>query len=163
MISLDDMRAAQARLDGVAVKTSLVPWLDAPANERWFFKPEGLQPIGEFLIRCEECAPVVHEGRIGPIQIQAVAEDVSGYAARLCEEAGGRREVPEAAAAVLRLWKLEVACGRRPEHTAGVHDRAGGGVVLDASESHVFGDASKGARDAFVLRPRCEAAVGKDR
>ncbi len=51
MISLDDIRAAQARLDGVAVKTSLVPWADAPASERWFFKPEGLQPIGAFKLR----------------------------------------------------------------------------------------------------------------
>ena len=40
-----------ARLDGGAVKTSLVPWLDAPPNERWFFKPEGLQPIGAFKLR----------------------------------------------------------------------------------------------------------------
>ena len=34
MISLDDMRAAQARLDGVAAETSLVSWPDTRASER---------------------------------------------------------------------------------------------------------------------------------
>ena len=51
MISLDDMRAAQARLDGVAAETSLVSWPDTRASERWFFKPESLQPIGAFKLR----------------------------------------------------------------------------------------------------------------
>ena len=51
MISLDDIRAAQARIDGVAVKTPLVPWADAVVGEQWFFKPESLQPIGAFKLR----------------------------------------------------------------------------------------------------------------
>ena len=34
MISLDDMRAAQARLDGVAAEKSLVSWPDTRASER---------------------------------------------------------------------------------------------------------------------------------
>ena len=51
MISLDDIRAAQARLDGVAVKTPLVPWADAVVGEQWFFKLESLQPIGAFKLR----------------------------------------------------------------------------------------------------------------
>ena len=51
MISLDDMRAAQTRLAGVAVETSLVPWSGAPVSERWLLKPEGLQPIGAFKLR----------------------------------------------------------------------------------------------------------------
>ena len=51
MIKLDDIRAAQKRLDGVVVKTGLVPWSDSAEGERWYLKPEGLQPIGAFKLR----------------------------------------------------------------------------------------------------------------
>jgi len=51
MIKLDDIRAAQKRLDGVVVKTGLVPWSDSAEGEQWYLKPEGLQPIGAFKLR----------------------------------------------------------------------------------------------------------------
>ena len=51
MITLDDIRAAQKRLDGVVVKTGLVPWSDSAEGEQWYLKPEGLQPIGAFKLR----------------------------------------------------------------------------------------------------------------
>ncbi len=51
MILLDDISAAQKRLDGVAVKTGLLPWSDSAEGEQWYFKPEGLQPIGAFKLR----------------------------------------------------------------------------------------------------------------
>ena len=51
MITLDDIRAARKRLDGVAVNTGLVPWSDSTEGEQWYFKPEGLQPIGAFKLR----------------------------------------------------------------------------------------------------------------
>ncbi len=51
VIKLDDIRAAQKRLDGVVVKTGLVPWSDSAEGERWYLKPEGLQPIGAFKLR----------------------------------------------------------------------------------------------------------------
>ncbi len=51
MILLDDISAAQQRLDGVAVKTGLLPWSDSAEGEQWYFKPEGLQPIGAFKLR----------------------------------------------------------------------------------------------------------------
>ncbi|HIL07174.1 MAG TPA: threonine/serine dehydratase [Candidatus Latescibacteria bacterium] len=51
MILLDDISAAQKRLDGVAVKTGLLPWSDSAEGEQWYLKPEGLQPIGAFKLR----------------------------------------------------------------------------------------------------------------
>jgi threonine dehydratase len=50
MVSLADIRSAQARLQGVAVRTPLVPF--AASDERQLFlKLENLQPIGAFKIR----------------------------------------------------------------------------------------------------------------
>ena len=51
MILLDDIWAAQQRLDGVTVKTGLLPWSGSPEGEQWYLKPEGLQPIGAFKLR----------------------------------------------------------------------------------------------------------------
>jgi threonine dehydratase len=49
LVSLDDIRAAAALLDGVATRTPLVPF-GAPAR-RHFLKAESLQPIGAFKLR----------------------------------------------------------------------------------------------------------------
>ncbi len=51
MIALADIRAAQARLEGVTLKTGLVPSSESAPGEEWFFKPESLQPIGSFKLR----------------------------------------------------------------------------------------------------------------
>jgi len=51
MITLEDIGAARTRLNGVTVKTGVVPWSASAAGENWFFKPEGLQPIGAFKLR----------------------------------------------------------------------------------------------------------------
>ncbi|MFP6778400.1 MAG: threonine/serine dehydratase [Alphaproteobacteria bacterium] len=51
MITLDDIKQAQARIAGVAARTPLVQWPAAPAGESWYFKPESLQPIGAFKLR----------------------------------------------------------------------------------------------------------------
>jgi threonine dehydratase len=58
MVTLDDIRAAQSRIAGVAVRTPLlnVPLIeqkDSPHPELWhlFAKPENLQPIGAFKLR----------------------------------------------------------------------------------------------------------------
>ena len=58
MVTLDDIRAAQGRIDGVAVRTPLinVPLIEkktSPHPELWhlFAKPENLQPIGAFKLR----------------------------------------------------------------------------------------------------------------
>lgn len=52
MVTLDEIRQAQARIDGVAVRTPLVRYF-APAEmqEQFYFKPESLQPIGSFKLR----------------------------------------------------------------------------------------------------------------
>jgi len=49
LVSLDDIRAAAALLDGIATRTPLVPF-GGPAR-RHFVKAESLQPIGAFKLR----------------------------------------------------------------------------------------------------------------
>ncbi|SDU09797.1 threonine ammonia-lyase [Jiangella alkaliphila] len=49
LVTLDDVRAAAARLDGVAVRTPLIPAAWA-GGELWL-KPEGLQATGAFKLR----------------------------------------------------------------------------------------------------------------
>src|SRR5512142_1637447 len=61
MVTLEDIKAAQARLRGVAVRTPLIqcPPLpvdgagqyDAGPERQLWFKPENLQPIGSFKLR----------------------------------------------------------------------------------------------------------------
>ncbi|MGA3212649.1 MAG: threonine/serine dehydratase [Terriglobales bacterium] len=55
MVSLEEIRQAHARLQGVAVRTPLIKFprsisATAPATRLWF-KPENLQPIGAFKLR----------------------------------------------------------------------------------------------------------------
>lgn len=49
LVSLDEIRAAAAGLDGVALRTPLVPF--TRAEPRLLLKPESLQPTGSFKIR----------------------------------------------------------------------------------------------------------------
>jgi threonine dehydratase len=49
LVSIEDIRAAADRLDGVAIRTPLVPF--GPPERRWWLKAESLQPIGAFKIR----------------------------------------------------------------------------------------------------------------
>ena len=52
MITLDDIRAAQARLQGVTVHTRLIEYkLSESDPRRLFLKPENQQPIGAFKLR----------------------------------------------------------------------------------------------------------------
>jgi threonine dehydratase len=52
MVTLDDIRRAQTRLQGIAVRTQLIEFpLDASDGRRLFLKPENLQPIGAFKLR----------------------------------------------------------------------------------------------------------------
>jgi threonine dehydratase len=52
MVTLDDIRQAQARLQGIAVRTHLIEFpLAASDGRRLFLKPENLQPIGAFKLR----------------------------------------------------------------------------------------------------------------
>lgn len=48
LISLDDVRAAAKNIEGVAVRTPLLPWL---GHDGLRLKPESLQPIGAFKVR----------------------------------------------------------------------------------------------------------------
>jgi threonine dehydratase len=49
LVGIEAIRAAAATLDGVATRTSLVPF--GRPERRWFLKAESLQPIGAFKIR----------------------------------------------------------------------------------------------------------------
>ncbi len=56
MVTLSDIREAQARLRGITVRTQLIeacfpPSDSAPDGRRLFLKPENLQPIGAFKLR----------------------------------------------------------------------------------------------------------------
>jgi threonine dehydratase len=51
MITLDDIRAAQVLLDGIAVRTPLLEWTGAADGRKLFLKLENLQPIGAFKLR----------------------------------------------------------------------------------------------------------------
>lgn len=51
MVSLDDIRAAQNLLYGIAVRTPLFEWTVASDQRKLFLKLENLQPIGAFKLR----------------------------------------------------------------------------------------------------------------
>jgi len=51
MVSLDDIRTARSRLDGIAVRTPLFEWTGAAEQRKLFLKLENLQPIGAFKLR----------------------------------------------------------------------------------------------------------------
>src|SRR5260370_8125367 len=51
MTSLDDIRVAQARLHGIAVRTPLLEWTAVHDARKLFLKLENLQPIGAFKLR----------------------------------------------------------------------------------------------------------------
>src|SRR5260370_22415722 len=51
MVSLHDIRAAKARLDGIAVRAPLFEWTGTADQRKLFLKLENLQPIGAFKLR----------------------------------------------------------------------------------------------------------------
>jgi threonine dehydratase len=51
MVSLQEIRAARARLDGITVRTPLLEWTGAANQRKLFLKLENLQPIGAFKLR----------------------------------------------------------------------------------------------------------------
>ena len=51
MVTIDDIRAAAARIHAFVVRTPLLPTLWADADRPLWIKPENLQPIGAFKVR----------------------------------------------------------------------------------------------------------------
>jgi threonine dehydratase len=51
MVTLQDILAAQARLDGIAVRTPLLEWNHSTDERKLYLKLENLQPIGAFKLR----------------------------------------------------------------------------------------------------------------
>ena len=106
LVSVDEIRAAAARLDGVALRTPLVPF--PMAEPRLLLKPESLQPVGSFKLRGAyvaistlpaECPP---PRRDRPFQREPCAgRRLCGPAARGprdCRDPGERAAVKVAAA-----------------------------------------------------------------
>ena len=50
-VSLHDIRAAQALLDGIAVRTPLLEWTSVSDPRKLYLKLENLQPVGAFKLR----------------------------------------------------------------------------------------------------------------
>jgi threonine dehydratase len=51
MVTLDDIRAAQTLLQGIAIRTPLLEWTATSDQRKLFLKLENLQPIGAFKLR----------------------------------------------------------------------------------------------------------------
>ena len=51
MVTLDEIRTARARIDGIAVRTHLIEFNHRESGRRLFLKPENQQPIGAFKVR----------------------------------------------------------------------------------------------------------------
>jgi threonine dehydratase len=51
MVTLDDIRAAQTLLNGIAVRTPLLEWTATSDRRKLYLKLENLQPIGAFKLR----------------------------------------------------------------------------------------------------------------
>jgi threonine dehydratase len=51
MVTLDEIRTARARIDGIAVRTHLIEFNHRESGRRLFLKPENQQPIGAFKLR----------------------------------------------------------------------------------------------------------------
>src|SRR5262249_53558859 len=88
-VSLDDIRQAQARLQGVAVRTSLLEsQLHEPdkLQRKLYLKPENLQPIGAFKLRgaYNKIASLTEEERRGGVITYSSGNHGQGvaYAAR---------------------------------------------------------------------------------
>lgn len=51
MVTIEDIRLAQKRLDGIATRTPLIRYHASSDGRQLWFKPESLQPIGSFKLR----------------------------------------------------------------------------------------------------------------
>lgn len=51
MVSLEEIRQARRRLEGVVLHTPLIPYRRPRPGENLYFKPESLQPVGSFKLR----------------------------------------------------------------------------------------------------------------
>ncbi len=87
LVTLDDIRAAQRRIAGVAVRTPLLPCPWADGGRPLWLKPESLQPTGAFKVRGATNAIAALPGEA---RVRGVVTDSSGnhaqavaYAARL--------------------------------------------------------------------------------
>ena len=79
LISIDEVRVAARRLDGVVVRTPLIPFAAArPANV--LIKPESLQPTGSFKLRGAYNAIAALDGTRGASGVVAHSSGNHGYA-----------------------------------------------------------------------------------
>jgi len=89
--------------------------------------------LGEVGIGGVENAAVVHEGRIGSVEVEGHSVYIAGNRSGFLEYTSGGCIVPEATSSILRFWKFEIASRSVFENPAGVH----GGTSLQYESSSI--------------------------
>src|SRR5215468_2135486 len=89
LVSVDEIRAAAARLAGVTVRTPLVPFPDA--NPGLLLKPESLQPTGSFKLRGAYAAI---SALPAPVRVRGVVAHSSGNHVQAVAYAAALHQIP---------------------------------------------------------------------
>ena len=141
LVSLDDVRAAARRLEGVVVRTPLIPFLAArPANV--LIKPESLQPTGSFKLR-------------GAYNAIAALDDASEVRGVVTHSSGNHGYAVAYAAALLGVQAVIVVPRNAPKVKTDAIREAGAELILvePTHEARVAG-AAKIERDrGYALVP----------
>jgi threonine dehydratase len=141
LISLDDVRAAARRLDGVVVRTPLIPFLPArPANV--LIKPESLQPTGAFKLR-------------GAYNAIAALDDAARSRGVVAHSSGNHGYAVAYAAALLRVKAAIVVPHNAPAIKTDAIRAAGAELVLvePTLEARVAGAANIERERGYALIP----------
>lgn len=122
LVSLEEIRQAAERLDGVASRTPLIPWPSAgAAGRRLLIKPESLQPTGSFKLR----------GAYTAISKLSAQERKRGV---IAHSSGNHARAVAYAAALLGVPAVVVVPGNAPETKIGPARALGARIVTtDAS------------------------------
>jgi threo-3-hydroxy-L-aspartate ammonia-lyase len=141
LVSLDDVRAAARRLDGVVVRTPLIPFPAArPANV--LLKPESLQPTGSFKLR-------------GAYNAIAALHDASRARGVVAHSSGNHGYAVAYAAALLGVKAVIVVPHNAPKIKTDAIREAGAELVLvePTLEARVAGAANIERDRGYALVP----------
>jgi threo-3-hydroxy-L-aspartate ammonia-lyase len=141
LVSLDDVRAAARRLDGIVVRTPLIPFLAArPANV--LLKPESLQVTGSFKLR-------------GAYNAIAALDDASRGRGVVTHSSGNHGYAVAYAAALLGAKAVIVVPHNAPKIKTDAIRAAGAELVMvePTHEARVAGAASVQRDRGYALIP----------
>ncbi|MDH6111108.1 threonine dehydratase [Kitasatospora sp. MAP12-15] len=141
LVSLEDLRAAQQRIAGVAVRTPLMPcpWAE-DGNRRLWLKPENLQPTGAFKIR----------GAYNRLAALTAAERVRGVVA---QSSGNHAQAVAYAARLLGIKAVIVMPDTSPEVKVANTRSFGAEVLLVAPAERDLVPAELTERHGYVWVP----------